>query len=143
MTGNARDAKRAVKGKLIALGGGSSRRVFVDRSAKYVYKVERGYYIGMNKLEHDTMSELRALGCPFIPPTSLFQIGEDTVLAMPYYEQSARSAGLEGPFFGMMNDIFPGDLTWDVGGDNLRVTRRGSYRISDLQYMSDYNKIGA
>ena len=84
MIGNDRDAERAVREELDLIDDtGEGRRVY--RWGGTVYKVERngGHGRSSNEAEHKNAEQFA--GFPNVPPTTLYRVGEVTVVAMPYY----------------------------------------------------------
>lgn len=111
MVGSERDAKRAVDGEMQLLdNSGGHRLVYRDPDAPVVYKIEtaEGRRDRTNGHEHAN-AELFA-GHPGVPPTSLYAIGAELVLAMPYYPEPMLDwSGTEevcaalAPLFGDLN----------------------------------------
>jgi hypothetical protein len=90
LVGNEADAARAARGGMEKIAEGGQRNVYHDAAGDVVYKVEneQGRKDRTNSHEHAN-ADLFA-GCPGIPPTALYAVGAELVLAMPYYAHSMK-----------------------------------------------------
>ena len=84
MVGNKRAAALAVDNRLDLIDdSGGDRRVY--RSDDTVYKVERNPDHGRWANEAEYSNSVTFAGERNVPPTSLYRVGDVTVLAMPFY----------------------------------------------------------
>jgi hypothetical protein len=134
------DAQKAVDGLLerIDQDMGWHRRVYVDRPKRFVYKVARHQFRWQNLKEHEIASEARRAKLPGIPETRIWMVGDEPVLAMPYFNQP-----FVGPLASIVHDLMsnPRDYRslpqeWERFGDlhqlNWRMTEAGQPVLIDL-----------
>jgi hypothetical protein len=132
MTGRYSDAVRAVNGDLEVLDSGSSRVVYIDRRRRYVYKVEdEGTGTNVKEMEAIAQARLDGYG-KFIPPATLFFVGDVPVIAMPYYPRDVLDL-VEDEYRWAMDNL-PKYLHNDWGVNNMRATTSGRVKFIDLGY---------
>ena len=133
LIGNMRDARKALRGELDYIGEGCSRKVYVDKDEKYVYKVglmDSGADDNCNVGEHLMFSVLRVASrwSKHIPKSRLIYIDGRPVLCMPYFANHARG----NPAIGKVaNGLFEDKVLCDVADFNFRADDNDNLFVID------------